>query len=80
MDASILPPSSGLNDTVKRIEGVGRRGLALTGDVTQADNLAAAISTLEKELGPLSVSANCAGVANAAPAEEMSLRSVAAGI
>ena len=30
-----LASSSGLNDTVKRIEGVGRRGLALTGDVTQ---------------------------------------------
>lgn len=68
-----LASSSGLNDTVKRIEGVGRRGLALTGDVTQAENLAAAISTLEKELGPLSVAANCAGIANAAAAEEMSL-------
>ena len=68
-----LASSSGLNETVKRIEGVGRRGLALTGDVTQAENLAAAISTLEKELGPLSVAANCAGIANAAAAEEMSL-------
>ncbi|MET0253930.1 MAG: SDR family oxidoreductase [Terrimicrobiaceae bacterium] len=68
-----LASSSGLNDTVKRIEGAGRRGLALTGDVTQAENLAAAISTLEKELGPLSVAANCAGIANAAAAEEMSL-------
>ena len=68
-----LASSSGLNETVKRIDGVGRRGLALTGDVTQAENLAAAISTLEKELGPLSVAANCAGIANAAAAEEMSL-------
>jgi NAD(P)-dependent dehydrogenase (short-subunit alcohol dehydrogenase family) len=68
-----LASSTGLNDTVKQIEGVGRRALAVTGDVTQADNLAAAISTLEAELGPLSVAANCAGIANAAPAEDMSL-------
>ncbi len=68
-----LAKSSGLNDTLKRIENVGRRGLVLTGDVTKADNLTSAISTLEKELGPLSVAANCAGVADAAPAEEMAL-------
>ena len=55
------------------MKGSGQRGLALTGDVTKADDLAAAISTLEKELGPLSVAANCAGVADAAPAEEMAL-------
>lgn len=67
-----LASSSGLNETVKRIEGAGCRGLALTGDVTQSEDLAAAIATLEKELGPLSVAANCAGIANAAPAEQMS--------
>jgi NAD(P)-dependent dehydrogenase (short-subunit alcohol dehydrogenase family) len=65
--------ASGLNETLKRIEGTGQRGLALTGDVTKADDLKSAISTLEKELGPLSVTANCAGVADAAPAEEMAL-------
>jgi NAD(P)-dependent dehydrogenase (short-subunit alcohol dehydrogenase family) len=68
-----LASSGGLDETVKRIEGAGCRALALTGDVTKADNLAAALSTLEKELGPVSVAANCAGIANAAPAEQMSL-------
>ncbi|HEY5742982.1 MAG TPA: SDR family oxidoreductase [Terrimicrobiaceae bacterium] len=67
-----LPSSAGLNETIKRIEGAGGRGLALTGDVTKSEDLAAAIAKLEKELGPLSVAANCAGIANAAPAEEMS--------
>jgi NAD(P)-dependent dehydrogenase (short-subunit alcohol dehydrogenase family) len=65
--------SSGLNETVKKIEDAGQRGLVLTGDVTQPESLSTAISTLEKELGPLSVAANCAGVADAAPAEEMPL-------
>ena len=31
--------SSGLNETLKRIEEAGQRGLVLTGDVTKADNL-----------------------------------------
>ena len=66
-----LASSSGLKETVKQIEAVGCRALALTGDVTQADNLAAAISTLENGLGPLSVAVNCAGIANAAAATEM---------
>ena len=59
--------SSGLNETVKKIEEAGQRGLVLTGDVTKPESLSTAISTLEKELGPLSVAANCAGVADAAP-------------
>ena len=65
--------SSGLNETLKKIEEAGQRGVVLTGDVTKPESLSAAISTLEKELGPLSVAANCAGVADAAPAEEMPL-------
>ena len=68
-----LASSKGLGETVSRIGGVGSRALALTGNVTNADDLAAAISTLERELGPLTLAANCAGVADAAPAEEMPL-------
>jgi NAD(P)-dependent dehydrogenase (short-subunit alcohol dehydrogenase family) len=68
-----LATSAGLSETVKKIEALGRRALAVPGDVTQADNLATAISTLEKELGPISVCANCAGIANAIAAEEMPL-------
>jgi NAD(P)-dependent dehydrogenase (short-subunit alcohol dehydrogenase family) len=68
-----LASSKGLDETVSRIGSVGSRALALTGNVTKADDLAAAISALERELGPLSLAANCAGVADAAPAEEMAL-------
>ena len=57
----------------RKSKSTGQRGLAFTGDVTKANDLTSAISTLEKELGPLSVAANCAGVADAAPAEEMPL-------
>jgi len=66
-----LASSSGLNETVKQIEGIGCRALALTGDVTQAEDLGAAVATVENELGALSVAVNCAGIANAAPATEM---------
>ena len=65
--------SSGLNETVKKIEKAGQRGVALTGEVTKPEIVSTAISTLEKELGSLYVAANCAGVADAAPAEEMPL-------
>ena len=66
-----LASSSGLNETVKQIEGLGCRALALTGDVTQADDLSVAIAALEDRLGALSVAVNCAGIANAAAATEM---------
>jgi NAD(P)-dependent dehydrogenase (short-subunit alcohol dehydrogenase family) len=66
-----LASSSGLNETVKQIEGLGCRALALTGDVTQADDLSEAIAALEDRLGALSVAVNCAGIANAAAATEM---------
>ena len=64
--------SSGLNETLTKIEEAGQRGVVLTGDVTKPESLSTAISTLEKELGPLSVAANCAGVAAASFAHRSS--------
>jgi NAD(P)-dependent dehydrogenase (short-subunit alcohol dehydrogenase family) len=66
-----LPASPGLQDTAARITALGRRALALHGDVTQAADLDAAIAALERDLGALTIALNCAGIANAAPAEEM---------
>jgi NAD(P)-dependent dehydrogenase (short-subunit alcohol dehydrogenase family) len=66
-----LPSSRDLTGTVERINALGRRALKVEGDVTQAGDLERAIQTLEAELGPLSVAVNCAGIANAAPAETM---------
>jgi NAD(P)-dependent dehydrogenase (short-subunit alcohol dehydrogenase family) len=66
-----LPASSGVSDTIRQIEASGNRGLALSGDVTNENDLSAAIAAVEKGLGPLSVAINCAGIANATPAEDM---------
>jgi NAD(P)-dependent dehydrogenase (short-subunit alcohol dehydrogenase family) len=68
-----LASSAGLNSTVEQISKLGRRAIALTGNVTQAAELTEAVNAVEKGLGPLSVAVNCAGIANAAPAEEMPL-------
>jgi NAD(P)-dependent dehydrogenase (short-subunit alcohol dehydrogenase family) len=53
------------------LDAIGDRGLALTADVTDAAALDAAVTEVERELGPLRLAVNCAGIANAAPAEEM---------
>jgi NAD(P)-dependent dehydrogenase (short-subunit alcohol dehydrogenase family) len=66
-----LPSSAGLAATVSQIHALGRRALRLTGDVTSAENLQAAMAAIAAELGSLDVAVNCAGIANATPAEEM---------
>ena len=68
-----LPASAGLAQTTERIAALGRRGLALHGDVTDAASIAAAIARCEHELGATSIAVNCAGIATAAPAEAMAL-------
>jgi NAD(P)-dependent dehydrogenase (short-subunit alcohol dehydrogenase family) len=65
-----LPASAGLDETVARIEAMGRRAAGVRGDVTKAKDLGRAVEAAEG-LGALSVALNCAGIANAAPAEEM---------
>ena len=66
-----MAASPGLGETVARIEALGRKSVALRGDVTGEASIAVAIETLQGALGPLSLAVNCAGIANAAPAEEM---------
>jgi len=68
-----LETSGGLASTVERIEATGRNAIALRGDVTRREDLTEAIESAEKNLGALSLAVNCAGIANAAPAEEMPL-------
>jgi NAD(P)-dependent dehydrogenase (short-subunit alcohol dehydrogenase family) len=63
-------PGSDLAGTVAEIEAVGRRALAAPADVTDAASLAAAVEAVEG-LGPLRLAVNCAGIANAAAAEDM---------
>jgi NAD(P)-dependent dehydrogenase (short-subunit alcohol dehydrogenase family) len=68
-----LASSPGLTSTVERIKKLGCAAIPLTGDVTQGAELNRAVEEVEKQLGPVSVALNCAGIANAAPAEEMPL-------
>jgi NAD(P)-dependent dehydrogenase (short-subunit alcohol dehydrogenase family) len=66
-------PGSDLPGTIAQIEAAGRRAVAAPADVTDADSIGAAVDTVEGELGPLRLAVNSAGIANAAPAEEMPL-------
>ena len=63
--------ADGLAETLQRIEALGRRAQACTGDVTQAADLDRAVAEAERALGPISAAVNCAGIANATAAEEM---------
>jgi NAD(P)-dependent dehydrogenase (short-subunit alcohol dehydrogenase family) len=66
-------PGSDLQGTAKEVEALGRRALALPADVTSGDDLTQAVTRVDTELGPLRLAVNCAGIANAAPAEDMDL-------
>jgi NAD(P)-dependent dehydrogenase (short-subunit alcohol dehydrogenase family) len=66
-----LPGSKTQPDTLAGIGKRGRRALDLRGNVTSAADLAAAVARTEKELGPMTVAVNCAGIANALAGEDM---------
>ena len=53
--------AAGMAITCKTITDLGRRALAVAGSVTSKDDLHSAVESAERELGPLSVAANCAG-------------------
>jgi NAD(P)-dependent dehydrogenase (short-subunit alcohol dehydrogenase family) len=62
-----------LEEVARAVEAHGRRALVLEGNVTEKADLDAAVTATERELGPLGIAINNAGVADAAPAETMSL-------
>lgn len=62
----------GLSDTTAMIEASGRKAIAIHADVTDRSAVGDAVAQLEKELGPLAIALNAAGIANANPAEQMS--------
>ena len=66
-----MPSSKGLEDTERAVKEKGRRALVMTGDVVDGASLTAAVEKTEQVLGPLTLAVNCAGIANAAPAEDM---------
>jgi NAD(P)-dependent dehydrogenase (short-subunit alcohol dehydrogenase family) len=63
--------SAGLEETLAGIERLGGRALIARGDVTAEHDLAQAVEATERDLGPLSVAVNAAGIAAATPAENM---------
>ena len=67
-----LPGSTGIEKTRDEIEKLGHKAVVAAGDVVNEQDLAAAIGRTEKALGTLTLAVNSAGIANAAPAEEMS--------
>jgi NAD(P)-dependent dehydrogenase (short-subunit alcohol dehydrogenase family) len=60
-------------DTAEAISAAGGRCLSIAADVTQLAQLRAAAEQTEAAFGPLSLAANSAGIADAAPAEAMPL-------
>src|SRR6478736_3745463 len=61
-----------LQEVGAEIEQAGGRAIAVEVDVTDADQLHTAVERGVAELGPLRYAVNCAGIADAAPAETMS--------
>ena len=63
--------AAALNATVEEITRLGRRAIAIVGDVTDASVAASAVERTERELGPLNLAVNNAGVAGSMTASEM---------
>ena len=62
---------AGMEETAAKIRALGRRAITQAGDVTQAGDLHRAVASTEQEVGALTIGVNAAGIANAAPAEDM---------
>lgn len=60
-----------LAETVALIREHGRRAIAVVADVVDASAVAEAVARTERELGPLSLAVNNAGVAGSMPASDM---------
>ncbi len=68
-----LPNATAMEETLSEIEEAGQDAWHCRGDVREEGQLARAIDEVEAALGPITLAVNAAGIARAAPAEEMSL-------
>ena len=62
----------GLHDTAAAIAALGRESIKIQADVTCGEALTRAVAQTEKDLGPLRLALNAAGIANAEACEDMS--------
>ena len=62
----------GLHDTAAAIATLGRESIKIQADVTSGEALTKAVARTEKDLGPLRLALNAAGIANAEACEDMS--------
>jgi NAD(P)-dependent dehydrogenase (short-subunit alcohol dehydrogenase family) len=66
-------PGADFGAAISAIEGTGGRAFSVEADVTSPADLERAVASVEREVGALSLAVNAAGIANAAPAEDMSV-------
>ena len=72
-DVAVLARGNdGLEAAVKEVEAAGRRGLAISVDVADAEAVEAAAARVEQELGPIDVWVNCAMTSVFAPFKDIS--------
>ncbi len=62
----------GLQEVVEKIQSMGQKAISIAADVTDSKALHAAVMETEKQLGPLEIAVNAAGIANAQACEDMS--------
>jgi NAD(P)-dependent dehydrogenase (short-subunit alcohol dehydrogenase family) len=63
----------GLDETAEAVRGAGRRAIVVEASVEQPGSMDDAVARTEADLGTLSIAVNNAGIANAAPAENMAI-------
>lgn len=64
-------PGADFTAALAAVRRAGGQASALEGDVTDGASLHAAVVKIQEEFGPLTLAVNAAGIANAAPAEDM---------
>jgi NAD(P)-dependent dehydrogenase (short-subunit alcohol dehydrogenase family) len=67
-----LPGCPGMQDTLAGVAQRGRKAIAVYGNVVSREDMGAAVAATVQGLGGLDLAVNCAGIANANPAEELS--------
>ena len=66
--------NGGLDQTAEKIRALGRKTLTFEGTVTLAKDLFGAIERIEKQLGPLTIAVNNAGIGAGGKAETLELK------